>query len=376
MKLSKIILFFLILGCSSRADEINNSENFEYKITKVFEYEGIIWSIEFINNSDIIFSDKKGKIFIYQNSELIQVDDVPEVYYRGQGGLMDIELHPNFKSNKSIYLSYSKKVDENGGNTAIAKARLDNNKLVNINDIFVGKEKSEKGYHWGSRIQFDNDGKIFFAIGDRGERDVNPQDLTKDGGKVFRINDDGSIPSDNPYVNSQTINPAIYSYGHRNPQGIFLHPQTNDIWTNEHGPKGGDEVNLNFINKEDVNVSNFGWPIASYGIEYDGSDPYKKSHSENGFIEPFKNFTPSIGISEISFLPKEKFLDQNYLFISSLRAASIYLLKINEDFSKILDEDRIFFSDQRIRDIEYDEELNVIFLIFEVTPSIGVLSLY
>ena len=114
MKVSKIILFFLILGCSSRADEINNSENFEYRITKVFEYEGIIWSIEFINNSDIIFSDKKGKVFIYQNSELIKVDDVPEVYYMGQGGLMDIELHPNFESNKTIYLSYSKKVDENG----------------------------------------------------------------------------------------------------------------------------------------------------------------------------------------------------------------------------------------------------------------------
>lgn len=345
MKLSKIILLVLIFGCSSKADDINNSENFNYKIIKIFDYEGIIWSIEFINNSDLIFSDKKGKIFIYQNSELIQVNDVPEVYYMGQGGLMDIELHPNFKFNKIIYLSYAKKVDDDGGNTAIAKARLDNNKLSDINDIFVGKEKSEKGYHWGSRIEFDNDGKIFFAIGDRGERDVNPQDLTKDGGKVFRINDDGSIPSDNPYVNSQNINPAIYSYGHRNPQGIFLHPLTNDIWTNEHGPKGGDEINI--IEKG----KNYGWPVISYGVNYNGTSFTDKTNEE-GMEQPYYYWTPSIAPSSFEYLNSDIYGDwKGSLLVGSLKFGYLERVLFDEN-NNLVEKEKIGEEIGRVRDVK------------------------
>ena len=146
------------------------------------------------------------------------------------------------------------------------------------------------------------------------------------------------------------------------------------IINTEHGPKGGDEININFL--EDDKIPNFGWDISSYGTNYDGTDPYKKSHSEYGFVEPFKYYVPSIGISQMVYMPNNlKFENGKYLFVSSLRAGSIYIIKVNDKFDKILDEDRIYFLEQRIRDIEYDKENNVFFLLFESTPSIGVLKL-
>ena len=231
--------------------------------------------------------------------------------------------------------------------------------------IFFEKNEFTKKYtiQTGGRLEKYKEKKILFSLGAAESlKDERVQDETFLEGKIIAID-------------KLTKKYQLVSKGHRNPQGLFFHEPLNLIINSEHGPKGGDEVNLNYMNDDNANLSNFGWPIASYGIEYDGSDPYKKSHVDNGFIEPFKNFNPSIGISEILFLPKNKFLNENYLFVSSLRAGSIYLLQINERFSKIFNEDRIFFSDQRIRDLEYDENLNVIFLIFEVTPSIGVLSL-
>ena len=162
--------------------------------------------------------------------------------------------------------------------------------------------------------------------------------------------------------------------GHRNPQGLYYVKDSNIIINTEHGPKGGDEININFL--EDDKIPNFGWDISSYGTNYDGTDPYKKSHSEYGFVEPFKYYVPSIGISQMVYMPNNlKFENGKYLFVTSLRAGSIYIIKVNDKFDKILDEDRIHFLEQRIRDIEYDKENNVFFLLFESTPSIGVLKL-
>ena len=166
----------------------------------------------------------------------------------------------------------------------------------------------------------------------------------------------------------------IISMGHRNPQGLYYVKDSNIILNTEHGPKGGDEININFL--EDDKIPNFGWDVASYGMNYDGTDPYKKSHVDYGFIEPFKYYVPSIGISQMVYMPNNlKFENGKYLFVSSLRAGSIYILKVNDKFDKIIDEDRIHFLEQRIRDIEYDEENNLFFLLFETTPSIGVLRL-
>lgn len=338
------VFLFFILGCSSKSDKIDYSNTIEYDVSKIFSYDGIIWSIEFLNDSEIIFSDKKGKINLYNGSEIVQVDGFPEVYNIGQGGLMDIELHPNFKSNKTIYFSYSKKLDEDGGNTAIARATLENNVLSSFEDIFIGKEKSTKGYHWGSRIQFDSEGKIFFGIGDRGERDINPQDLTKDGGKIFRINDDGSIPSDNPYSNSQIINPAIYSYGHRNPQGIFLHPSTDEIWTNEHGPKGGDEINI--IEKG----KNYGWPVISYGVNYNGTSFTDKTHEE-GMEQPYYYWVPSIAPSSFEYLDSDLYGDwKGSLLVGSLKFGYLERLAF-DDKRNLTHKEKIGEDIGRVRDV-------------------------
>ena len=229
--------------------------------------------------------------------------------------------------------------------------------------IFFEKNEFTKKYtiQTGGRLSKFKNSKILFSLGTAESLKDKAQKIDYLEGKIISID-------------KFTKEFEILSLGHRNPQGLIFVEDNNLIINSEHGPKGGDEINLNFIN-DSKEISNFGWPIASYGVEYDGSDPYKKSHEKYGFIEPFKNFSNSIGISEILYLKDNNFFEGDFLTVSSLRAASLYLLKVDDSFSKILNEDRIFFSNQRIRDIEYDKSLNVIFIIFEVTPSIGVLSL-
>ena len=180
--------------------------------------------------------------------------------------------------------------------------------------------------------------------------------------------------SDLAIIDKDTANFELISLGHRNPQGLFYDEKKNIILNTEHGPKGGDELNLNFLTKNEV--PNYGWDIASYGTPYTGEDKFKKSHVKFGFVEPFKNYTPSIGISEVVNLTKEKnpLSSNNNIFISSLRAGSIYIIETDDDLKKILSEDRIFFKEQRIRDIEYDEDLKLFLAIFEYTPSIATIK--
>ena len=338
-----IIISFLF-SCKQKI-ELNDSNELLYKVEKVLSHDGIIWSIEFIDENKIIFTDKSGKIFTYDGEDKKEIIGAPEIYLNRQGGLMDIELHPNFNSNKIIYLTYAKKLDESGGNTALARGVFDGDKIVNLKDIFVSKQSSEKGTHWGSRIEFNNEGHLFFAIGDRGSRDINPQDLYRDAGKVFRINDDGSIPSDNPYVNKIGINPAIYSYGHRNPQGIFLHPKTNEIWTNEHGPRGGDEINI--IDSE----NNYGWPIISYGINYDSSI-FTSITKKEGMEEPLYYWVPSIAPSCFEYLDSDKYEEWNgSLLVGSLNYGYVERLTMNI-FGQINYREKLAPSIGRVRDIK------------------------
>ena len=238
-----------------------------------------------------------------------------------------------------------------------------NLEYLNFTLFFEKKEYSKKyTIQTGGRLEKFKDNKILWSIGTADDLTDRVQNINYLEGKIIAID-----------KLSKKFN--IVSIGHRNPQGLLFLGKDKLIINTEHGPKGGDEVNFNFI--ENTNkLQNFGWPIASDGIEYDGTDPYKKSHKKFGFIEPFINYTPSIGISEILFLPKESnFINSNNLIISSLRASSLYIVEIGNNLKNILNKDRIFFSDQRIRDIAYDKESKAIFIIFEVTPSIGILKL-
>ena len=220
-------------------DEVN------YEMELVFEDENIIWAIEFFEDNSILATVKSGSLFHYKDGIKTKIKGLPNIYLRGQGGLLDIAFHPNFKENKWLYFSYaSEGVGEKGGNTTIARAKLIEDSLVDLEVLYKGSPNTRKGQHFGGRLEFDNDNYLYFSIGDRGNREVNPQDITIDGGKIYRINDDGTIPNDNPFFNTPNAKKAIYSYGHRNPQGMFKHPVTGEIWTNEHGPRGGDEINI------------------------------------------------------------------------------------------------------------------------------------
>jgi len=267
-------------------------------------------------------------------------------------------------SDEKIYISVILK-NFNGFTMNIYQADY-NAKTEFINfSVFFKKNEYTKKYtiQTGGRLANFKDNKILFSLGASEELKSKVQNEDNLEGKIISID-----KTTNDY--------EILSKGHRNPQGL-IYINTKDIIINsEHGPLGGDEINLNNINNtnQKIKVKNFGWPISSYGIEYDGSDPYQKSHQKFGFEEPFKYFSPSIGISQILFLKKGDKNFKNLLFVTSLRASSIYILELSENFDEIISEDRIYFNEQRIRDLNYDKDLNSLLLIFENTPSIGILK--
>jgi glucose/arabinose dehydrogenase len=283
----------------SEADNSILVDESNYEMELIFEDENIIWSIEFFEDNSILAAVKSGKLFHYINGEKIEISGLPEIYLRGQGGLMDIVFHPDFKENNWLYFSYaSEDAGEKGGNTTISRAKLINNNLVDLEVLYKASPNTRKGQHFGGRLAFDNENYLYFSVGDRGNRDVYPQDITLDGGKIYRIMDDGSIPSDNPFFNSPNAKKAIYSYGHRNPQGMFKHPITGKIWTNEHGPRGGDEINI--IKKG----KNYGWPKITYGINYSGTTITKNKSLPN-MEQPLYYWLPSIAPSSFEYISSD-----------------------------------------------------------------------
>ena len=307
-----ISIYFTILtimfnfSCGQEPNDKNEiivTDELNYEMELVFENEGIIWGLEFLNDNSIVATVKSGSIIHYKDGVKKELKGVPEIYLRGQGGLLDIAIHPNFEKNKFIYLSYaSEDIEGKGGNTTISRAILNGDTLEELKVLYKGTPDSRKGQHFGGRMEFDNENYLFFSIGDRGNRNVNPQDITIDGGKIYRIKDDGTIPEDNPFYNDGNAKKAIYSYGHRNPQGMFKHPESGKIWTNEHGPRGGDEINI--IEKG----KNYGWPKITYGINYSGTTITKNKSLPN-MEQPLYYWIPSIAPSSFEYISSEIYPD-------------------------------------------------------------------
>ena len=310
--ISKIIIGLLILNFSCAQDlqpldsEAKNSilkEEINYEMELVFEDKNIIWSIEFFDDNSILAAVKSGSIFHFKNGTKTLIKGLPEIYLRGQGGLMDLAFHPNFEENNLLYISYASSDNkEDGGNTTIARAKLIDNSLQNFEVLYKANPDTKKGQHFGGRMAFDNENYLYFSIGDRGNRNVYPQNINLDGGKIYRIHDDGKIPSDNPFFNDNDAKKAIYSYGHRNPQGMFKHPESGKIWTNEHGPRGGDEINI--IEKG----KNYGWPKITYGINYSGTT-ITKNKSLPGMEQPLYYWVPSIAPSSFEYISSDIYPD-------------------------------------------------------------------
>lgn len=305
----------------------------------------IPWGIAFLPDGGMLITEISGELIHFKDGKKSKISNVPEVYKRGQGGLLDVAVHPDYSNNGWIYLSYaSSEGEEKGGYTALMRAKINDNSLTNNELIYKGSPNTTKGQHFGSRIEFDNDGYLYLSIGDRGNRDENPQDITRDGGKIYRFHDDGKIPADNPFVSTEGARTGIYSYGHRNPQGLAKNPTTGEIWDNEHGPKGGDEVNVIKAG------ANYGWPVITYGVNYSGTSITDKTAME-GMEQPLHYWLPSIAPSGMAFISNDNYgSDWNgALLVGSLKFQYLELLLIKDN--KVTDRIELIKDLGRVRDV-------------------------
>lgn len=302
------------------------------------------WGMAFLPDGRILVTEKSGKLRIIENGKLLAtpVSGVPKVVDSGQGGLLDVVLHPNYTENGWIYLSYSGKGD-GGVGTEVIRAKLKDNALVNSESIFRQAPKISSSKHFGSRIVFDKDGYLFITMGDRGDQD-RAQKLNQHVGKIVRLNDDGSIPKDNPFVGNREALPEIFSYGHRNAQGAALNPNTGNIWTHEHGPQGGDEINILKAG------TNYGWPVITYGVNYFTATKIGEGTQKAGMAQPLYKWVPSIAPSGMAFYTGDAYPSwKGSLFVGALKFQT--LVKLSLDGDKVTKEERLFEGVGRVRDV-------------------------
>ena len=328
-------------------DVVFVSEGMELKLVLVAENANSPWAITQSNDGRLFYTDKSGQLFSKKDNEIHEIAGLPTVKYKGQGGLMDVILHPDFDHNHRIYLSYSKpKADDvNYATTAIFSGIIKGHEIVNGKDIFVASPYLNTNHHYGSRMIFDNDGFLFVTIGERGRRDDNPQYLGNDLGKIHRFNDDGTAPTDNPFYNNPNANKSIYSYGHRNPQGLCFNPITNKIYDNEHGPKGGDEVNLIEAGK------NYGWPVITYGINYIGTKITDLTHHE-GMEQPIRYWVPSIATCGMEIVTSDKYPAWYGNILSGSLKFNYLHRDVFDEEDQFVKEEKLFPDIGRIRAIE------------------------
>lgn len=300
------------------------------------------WGIAFLPDGRILVNEKEGEIRIIKDGKLLdeRITGVPKVYTNGQGGLMDIQLHPDYSKNGWIYLTYAKPDGDNGGGTVIARAKLKGNELTNLEELFKAIPTSTSGAHFGSRIVFDGKGYIFFSSGERGKKE-NAQDLSNHLGKIMRLHEDGRVPKDNPFINKPGAKPEIWSYGHRNPQGLYYDRHTNTLWDHEHGPKGGDE--LNKVEKG----KNYGWPVITWGINYDGK-PISDISVKEGMEQPVRYWVPSIAPCGMTMVTSDKYPNwKDNLLVGALAFQLIARVELNN--GKFVAEERILEKIGRVR---------------------------
>lgn len=320
------------------------SKHQAFRIDTVAKGLDVPWGIAFLPDGDMLVTERSGQLFRFSGGKLKAIiSGVPEVYAQGQGGLMDIVLHPKYQQNGWIYISYSQKAPDGvGGNTAIFRAKLKDNKLAEQQELFKAMPNSTRGVHFGCRMVFDDQGYLFFSVGERGEMN-NAQTLTNHCGKIHRIFDDGRIPPDNPFVNTPGAMPTIYSYGHRNPQGIDIHPVSRRIYNNEHGPRGGDEINL--VGKG----NNYGWPVITFGINYDGTIITKET-AKAGMEQPVFQWTPSIGPSSMKFVTGNRYPGWKGDILSGSLSFK-YLERVRLEGGKVTGQEKLLENAGRVRNV-------------------------
>ena len=306
----------------------------------------IPWSMAFFPDGRMLVSEQAGRLRIVEKGLLLPepVAGTPEVWFEGQGGLMDVEVHPDYEKNGWVYLSFSEAGPNGTAMTVIVRGRIRDGRWVDQETLFRAPvELYRKGrVHFGCRLVFDGKGYLFFTIGERGHKD-DAQDVTRPNGKVHRIHDDGRIPLDNPFVNTKDAIPSIWSYGHRNPQGLARHPVSGDLYDVEHGPRGGDELNL--VRRG----LNYGWPIITYGMNYDGT-PITNLTAKEGLEQPVVHWTPSLAVCAMDFYIGDRFPGWRHnIFVSSLAAEELRRLELKD--GAVVHQEIVFKSIGRIRDV-------------------------
>ncbi len=375
IQLLLLVITWLCLFAPLKAENSTftfKSEGMNLKVEKIANDLGIPWGMVFLPPNKLLVTERSGSILILnlKTVKKTKLKNTPNVMVDGQGGMLDVALSPDYKTSGWIYFTYVKEVS-NEGVTVLARAKLNTNNYIfkNWQELLVSKSRTDEDYHFGSRITFDNKGHVFFGIGDRGQR-PNAQDLSNHAGSIIRLNLDGSIPKDNPFINKESVLPEIWSYGHRNPQGLAYDFKYKRLWEIEHGPRGGDEINLIAAG------ANYGWPVISYGKEYSSPFAVGEGTHRDGMEQPVKVYIPSIAPGSLilysgNALSKWK----GNLFSGALKLRHINRIVLDKE-GQVIKEERLLESlDERIRALAQSPEGWIYFStdsgkIFRISPGI------
>ena len=323
----------------------------DYRVVTVAD--GLVqpWSIAFLPGGDMLVTERPGRLRIIRQGKLLEqaVDGVPKALHSSQGGLLEVMPHPNFSSNRLLYLTYSKpSADGKQATTALVRGRFENDRLTNVEQLF--ESISQGRGHFGGKIAFDKNGFLFLTLGDRQvppevNLEAHPaQDLSNHHGKMIRLHDDGKVPADNPFVSRAGARPEIWTYGHRNIQGIAVHPETGDVWTNEHGPQGGDELNRLQAG------ANYGWPVIGFGVNYNTGLAIHTGTHRQGMQQPIHVWVPSIGISGMMIYTGDKFPQwRGNLFVGGMVGQQ--LARLTLEGQRVTNEETLVPQQGRIRDV-------------------------
>ncbi len=363
MRLLFITLFAqLLYAATAVANEWPNkvitsgtSEEQSFQVREIVNGFAVPWGMDFVSKDKLLVTERGGavKLVDLAKQTVTDVQGAPQVRASGQGGLLDVKTGPNFSQDGWLYYTYSKPV-KGGAATTMARAKLKDNRLVDWQDLLVTKSASGSGQHFGSRIAFDGQGHVFFSIGDRGDRD-NGQDTGNHAATIIRLKLDGSIPADNPFVKSKQVLPEIWSYGHRNPQGLAYDVENSRLWAIEHGPRGGDELNLAQAGK------NYGWPVISYGKEYWGPIAVGEGTHKAGMEQPVKYYVPSIAPSSLLLYQGKAFPKwQGNLFAGALAMTHLNRIILDKSGKAVAEERLLGGLDERIRNVIADWQGNIL----------------
>ncbi len=346
-KLTLFLLLSSLIALPAQADS--------FRVEQLASGYGVPWGLQMLDAQRLLVSERSGKLSLLnlQTGQRQSISGLPEIHLQGQGGLLDIAIAPD-ETAGWIYFTYSKPVQGQGA-TTLARARLKDLRLHDWQDLLVTRSTTDTGYHFGSRIAFDDRGYVFFGIGDRGVR-PNSQNLENHAGSIIRLHRDGRVPADNPFVNRPDALPETWSYGHRNPQGLAWDNLHKRLWEIEHGPRGGDEINL--IEKG----QNYGWPVISYGKEYWGPVAVGEGTHKAGMQQPVKVYIPSIAPGSLLYYQGDAFPQwRGNLFAGALKLRHLNQITLDADGNAIAEDRLLEDLGERIRALTTDEKGRILF---------------